>query len=119
MSPEPVNTLWSAIIVKNDNPIEHERMLEANRVKDEERRRLKPTRTREERVADARQAKELQEAKARSLTVECRRNKIARDKATNAERQADEKLYPDMQRAMADVGSDHEGSGGEDAEPPK
>ena len=82
MSPKPVNTLWSATVVKNDNPIEYERMLGANRAKDEERRRHMP-RTPEEQSAGAHQAKRLQEAKTPSLAAERQQKKRVRDQAAN------------------------------------
>ena len=59
MSPKPVpqaSTLWSAVVVKNEDPTEYNRIVEANRAQDEERRMLQPIRTREERAADAREA---------------------------------------------------------------
>jgi hypothetical protein len=47
MAPK-TNTLWSATVTKKDNPEKYSEMLEAERVRDEERRRQHPTRTPEE-----------------------------------------------------------------------
>ena len=56
MSPKDVtqaNTLWSSVVVKNEDLTEYNKITEANSIKDEEHRRLQPICMPEERAADA------------------------------------------------------------------